>query len=146
MPQVDELRYALRFRAKSVPGSLFCRTKTRFVQSRFALAAFHPPTSIFKCRFLSEVVFPAGKYENILVEKKGEKQNVGVITLNRPKALNALCNALMVDVNNALEEFQNDDSVGAIVLTGSERAFAAGNIIFYVIVSPLKDINLSQIV
>jgi enoyl-CoA hydratase/carnithine racemase len=92
------------------------------------------------------VVFPAGKYENILVEKKGEKQNVGVITLNRPKALNALCNALMVDVNNALEEFQNDDSVGAIVLTGSERAFAAGNFIFYVIVSPLKDINLSKIV
>jgi enoyl-CoA hydratase/carnithine racemase len=66
------------------------------------------------------------------VDKKGEKQNVGVITLNRPKALNALCNALMVDVNNALDEFQKDDSVGAIVLTGSERAFAAGKLIFYV--------------
>jgi len=61
------------------------------------------------------------------VDKKGEKQNVGVITLNRPKALNALCNALMTDVNAALSEFEADDSVGAIVLTGSERAFAAGN-------------------
>lgn len=74
-------------------------------------------------------VYPAGKYENILVDTQGEKKNVGVITLNRPKALNALCNALMVDVNNALNEFQNDDSIGAIVITGSEKAFAAGNFI-----------------
>ncbi|XP_059475841.1 enoyl-CoA hydratase, mitochondrial-like [Neocloeon triangulifer] len=67
-----------------------------------------------------------GKYEHILVEKKGEKQNVGVITLNRPKSLNALCNALMNDVNAALGALEADESVGAIVLTGSEKAFAAG--------------------
>ena len=62
-------------------------------------------------------------YENILVETKG---NVGLITLNRPKALNALCAALIVELGQALDAFEADDKVGCIVLTGSERAFAAG--------------------
>nr|CAD7441786.1 unnamed protein product [Timema bartmani] len=66
------------------------------------------------------------KYEYILSEKKGEKQNVGVITLNRPKALNALCNGLMTEVADALARFDDDASVGALVITGSEKAFAAG--------------------
>nr|CAD7194086.1 unnamed protein product [Timema douglasi] len=68
----------------------------------------------------------AQKYEYILSEKKGEKQNVGVITLNRPKALNALCNGLMTEVADALARFDDDASVGALVITGSEKAFAAG--------------------
>ncbi|PFH52054.1 hypothetical protein AMATHDRAFT_74544 [Amanita thiersii Skay4041] len=51
---------------------------------------------------------------------------VSLITLNRPKALNALCSPLIIELNKALEEADNDASVGAIVLTGSDRAFAAG--------------------
>lgn len=59
-----------------------------------------------------------------MVEKKGAKQNVGVIQLNRPKALNALCDGLMNEMNQALDSFEKDPHVGAIVITGSEKAFA----------------------
>lgn len=62
-------------------------------------------------------------YENILTETRGR---VGVITLNRPKALNALNDALMDELGAALKQFDADDDIGAIVLTGSEKAFAAG--------------------
>jgi enoyl-CoA hydratase len=62
-------------------------------------------------------------YENILVETHGA---VGLIRLNRPKALNALCDALVRELGQALDAFEDDDSVGAVVITGSERAFAAG--------------------
>jgi enoyl-CoA hydratase len=62
-------------------------------------------------------------YENILVEAEGA---VGIIRLNRPQALNALCDALMTELGAALDVFERDDAIGAIVLTGSERAFAAG--------------------
>ncbi|KAF9467348.1 ClpP/crotonase-like domain-containing protein [Collybia nuda] len=51
---------------------------------------------------------------------------VALITLNRPKALNALCSPLFVELNQALKDLDNDASVGAVVLTGSEKAFAAG--------------------
>ncbi len=63
------------------------------------------------------------EYQNILVEKIGK---VGLIRLNRPKALNALNSALMNDLNDCLSAFDSDDSVGAMVVTGSEKAFAAG--------------------
>jgi len=66
------------------------------------------------------------EYENIIVETVGEKSDVGLIRLNRPHALNALCDALFDDLGHALRGFQADPSIGAIVLTGSERAFAAG--------------------
>jgi enoyl-CoA hydratase len=62
-------------------------------------------------------------YENILVETKGR---VGIIRLNRPKALNALCDALVRELGRALDGFEADANIGAIVLTGSEKAFAAG--------------------
>ena len=62
-------------------------------------------------------------YENIIVEIKG---NVGVITLNRPRALNALSGPLMDELGRALDEFEADDGIGCVVLTGSEKAFAAG--------------------
>ena len=62
-------------------------------------------------------------YENILVETHG---TVGLIRLDRPKALNALCDALMNELTQALNAFEKDDAIGAMVLTGSERAFAAG--------------------
>lgn len=53
-------------------------------------------------------------------------QGVGLITLNRPDALNALSEQLMHDVVDALTDFEADDNVGAILLTGSDKAFAAG--------------------
>lgn len=62
-------------------------------------------------------------YEFILVEKRGR---VGIVTLNRPKALNALCAALVAELGQALDDMESDDNIGAIVLTGSEKAFAAG--------------------
>jgi enoyl-CoA hydratase len=62
-------------------------------------------------------------YENLLVETRGR---VGLITLNRPKALNALNDALMDELGTVLKAFDADENIGAIVLTGSEKAFAAG--------------------
>ncbi|PTW62778.1 short chain enoyl-CoA hydratase [Breoghania corrubedonensis] len=62
-------------------------------------------------------------YENIRVETRGR---VGLITLDRPSALNALSNALFEELNRALDTFEADDKIGCIVLTGSEKAFAAG--------------------
>ena len=62
-------------------------------------------------------------YENIIVETRGR---VGLITLNRPKQLNALNDALMDDLGDALLKFEADDAIGAMVVTGSEKAFAAG--------------------
>jgi enoyl-CoA hydratase len=62
-------------------------------------------------------------YENILVETVGA---VGKITLNRPAALNALCDALIAELNQALDEFEADAAIGCIVVTGNEKAFAAG--------------------
>ncbi|MGM1017787.1 MAG: enoyl-CoA hydratase-related protein [Actinomycetota bacterium] len=63
------------------------------------------------------------EYETIIVEQRGR---VGWITLNRPQALNALTGAVAEEVAAAALAFDADDGVGAIVLTGSERAFAAG--------------------
>jgi enoyl-CoA hydratase len=63
------------------------------------------------------------KFEHILLEKR---QAVGVITLNRPKALNALCQALFAELALAIDDFESDDEIGAIVITGNDRAFAAG--------------------
>ena len=62
-------------------------------------------------------------YEFITVEQKGR---VGVITLNRPKQLNALSPGLMAELGRALAAFDADAGIGAILLTGSEKAFAAG--------------------
>jgi len=71
------------------------------------------------CRFLSTT---SGK-QYILTEKRGK---VGLITLNRPKALNALCDGLIAELNQQVAEYDADQDIGAIVITGSERAFAAG--------------------
>ncbi|MFE9582424.1 enoyl-CoA hydratase [Nocardia sp. NPDC006044] len=62
-------------------------------------------------------------FETILLERKGR---VGWITLNRPKALNALNAQVLDDVIAALDELERDDEIGAVVITGSDRAFAAG--------------------
>jgi len=63
------------------------------------------------------------QFENILVEQKGR---VAVITLNRPKALNALSSAMEKEVVEAVEGLDSDPGIGCILVTGSEKAFAAG--------------------
>jgi enoyl-CoA hydratase len=62
-------------------------------------------------------------YEYVIVEKKGA---VGIIQLNRPQALNALCAGLIEDLGRALDEMEADETVGCVVVTGNEKAFAAG--------------------
>jgi enoyl-CoA hydratase/carnithine racemase len=62
-------------------------------------------------------------YANVIVETRGA---VGLIRLNRPQVLNALSAALIEDLNASLAAFEADDAIGAIVVTGSEKAFAAG--------------------
>ncbi len=62
-------------------------------------------------------------YQNLLTEVRGR---VGLVTLHRPKALNALNDELMNELGHALLAFDADDGIGAIVLTGSDKAFAAG--------------------
>ena len=63
-------------------------------------------------------------YETIEVRTEGEK--VGIITLNRPKQLNALNDQLMDELGQALQAFDADEKIGCMVITGSEKAFAAG--------------------
>mmetsp|Transcript_7369 Transcript_7369/g.8460 ORF Transcript_7369/g.8460 Transcript_7369/m.8460 type:complete len:287 (-) Transcript_7369:1276-2136(-) len=65
-----------------------------------------------------------GSYEMIKVEKLDGR--VALVTLNRPKALNALCSPLIDELNDATRKLDLDEEVGAIVVTGSEKAFAAG--------------------
>jgi enoyl-CoA hydratase len=62
-------------------------------------------------------------YETILVDRE---ERVGTITLNRPKALNALNSQVMHEVTTAAAEFDNDPGIGAIIITGNDKAFAAG--------------------
>jgi enoyl-CoA hydratase len=62
-------------------------------------------------------------YENILVETRGK---VGLITLNRPKQMNALNDVLVNELTRALDDLEADVDIGCIVITGSDKAFAAG--------------------
>jgi len=62
-------------------------------------------------------------FENLIVKTQNR---VGLITLNRPKALNALNDQLMDELGEALRQFEADENIGAIVITGSDKAFAAG--------------------
>jgi len=77
------------------------------------------------CASARQYCAPAAAYENIITSV--ENENVGVITLNRPKALNALCDVLMTEMETALINFESDPKIGCIILTGgSGKAFAAG--------------------
>jgi len=77
-------------------------------------------------RGITSVRFLANNYENIKVSRTGAADKVALIQLHRPKALNALCTPLMLDLTAALQEIEADDTIGCTVLTGSDKAFAAG--------------------
>jgi len=62
-------------------------------------------------------------YETLLLETRGR---VAIITLNRPQALNALNSTVLAELRQLLGELEADDGIGAVVLTGSEKSFAAG--------------------
>ena len=62
-------------------------------------------------------------YQNIIAETKGR---VGIIRLNRPQALNALNKALMIELVQAIDAYEADDNIGCLLITGSDKAFAAG--------------------
>lgn len=75
-------------------------------------------------RLLTEAVAGTAdekSYTHIITETKGK---VGLITLNRPKALNALCGDLFTEVNEALRSYDKNENIGAVVITGSKKAFA----------------------
>lgn len=82
--------------------------------------------SIIKIAQIPSRLHSSASLEYLKTEVSGEKRNVAVITLNRPKALNALCNGLMKELGDALDTYEKDKSISAIVITGSEKAFAAG--------------------
>jgi enoyl-CoA hydratase len=65
----------------------------------------------------------AMSYQNILVETKGR---VGIIKLNRPQALNALNRALATELSQAIDAYEADEAIGCLLITGNEKAFAAG--------------------
>lgn len=117
---------------------MFARQCTRLVNSRTSV----PLTSyLARVRGYSAA---AGSYEHILTSTP--KPGVGlsmyiladtiqdyvlimfIVTLNRPKALNALCTPLFKELNEALSNYDNDKSIGAIIITGSEKAFAGESI------------------
>ncbi|KAG9402667.1 putative enoyl-CoA hydratase, mitochondrial [Aphanomyces cochlioides] len=83
----------------------------------FRLAALRTPLSTVSRAFSTKTL------EFIKTDVQGK---VGIITLNRPKALNALCDGLMIEVSEAARAFDKDANISAIILTGSEKAFAAG--------------------
>jgi len=62
-------------------------------------------------------------YQNIIAETKGR---VGIVRLNRPQALNALNKALMIELVQAIDAYEADDNIGCLLITGSDKAFAAG--------------------
>ena len=63
------------------------------------------------------------QYQYIKTDTAGTEGRVGLVTLNRPKALNALCAGLMDELIRALNDMDNDPKIGAIVVTGSEKVF-----------------------
>ena len=100
-----------------------------------ATVAASKPSSRYSTRQLSSAVGLKESYEHILVERRFPEDNdivgggVGVISLHRPKALNALCDALFDDLIHAVKAFDSDDDIGCIIITGSGNAFAAGKLL-----------------
>ncbi|HET7166466.1 MAG: enoyl-CoA hydratase [Pseudolabrys sp.] len=82
-------------------------------------------------------------YQNILVETQGR---VGIIRLNRPQALNALNKALIAELTQAIETFDADEKIGCMLITGNDKAFAAGADIKEMADKPFIDAYLGDFV
>ncbi|GMR31770.1 hypothetical protein PMAYCL1PPCAC_01965, partial [Pristionchus mayeri] len=93
------------------------------LQAMFKLASLAGPVRVISRASVRNF---AAAPEMIKFELVGEKKNVALVTLNRPKALNALCGQLMSELSDVFTQLDENKSVGAIVLTGSDKAFAAG--------------------
>ncbi|RWS20967.1 cyclohex-1-ene-1-carboxyl-CoA hydratase-like protein [Leptotrombidium deliense] len=65
--------------------------------------------------------------QHLIIEKKGKEENVAVITINRPKSLNALNRSLVIDLIETIKNIDNDNKIAAIVVTGNQKAFAGEN-------------------
>ena len=99
--------------------------------SSSAASAAAATTGTTSRAFSSTSAAHAKEYEHVLVERRFSEDSptkcgVGLITLNRPKALNALCDALFDDLIDAASTFDQEDDIGCMVITGSSKAFAAG--------------------
>eukprot|EP00934_Nitzschia_sp_Nitz4_P001887 Nitzschia sp. Nitz4//scaffold111_size72815//49405//50268//NITZ4_005795-RA/size72815-processed-gene-0.70-mRNA-1//-1//CDS//3329533195//1887//frame0 len=94
------------------------------LSSTFSRGLARSAASLKQCRFMA-VADLKESYDNIIVELQPEDKTA-LITLNRPKALNALSDELLADLLHATKQMDTDDSVRCIVLTGSTKAFAAG--------------------
>ncbi|KAF3081510.1 hypothetical protein TWF569_001833 [Orbilia oligospora] len=104
--------------------------------SQSYLAARQPATRL-RTIFVRHNSTLSQQYDNIIVETPVD--GVGQVTLNRPKALNALSTPLFKELNDALQKLDEDPSIRAILIAGSERAFAAGADI-----KEMKDLTFSQ--
>ena len=82
-------------------------------------------------------------YQNIVVETKGR---IGIIRLDRPQALNALNRALVGELNQAIEAFEADAGIGCLLLTGSDKAFAAGADIKEMVGRSYMDVYLADFI
>lgn len=91
--------------------------------ARITLNRLHHATGLVTSRAMAHT--DASK-ELVLFENRGEKKNIGLITLNRRQALNALCDDLIKELTQTIESAEKDKQIGALVLTGSHKAFAAG--------------------
>ena len=113
------LRRQLTARATTVffssPRRLTFITPTRFTTSTFMSMSISTTASAFDA-----------KYENIMTSRPAPR--VALVTLNRPQALNALNMALIAELNEALHLIDADKDIGAIVITGSEKAFAGEHV------------------
>lgn len=81
---------------------------------------------LFKQTFPKQINYSTAPSELVKASKSGANKNVGLIVLNRPKALNALNKDLMSGICKTLDTFEEDKSIGTIVITGSEKAFSVG--------------------
>ncbi|XP_067946502.1 probable enoyl-CoA hydratase echA8 [Watersipora subatra] len=79
----------------------------------------------FKCNLLAYTP-EYRKYEYVKVRVMGVKRNIGLIELYRPKSLNAIFDPLMMDISNALDELEIDDTIGCVIITGSNKSFSVG--------------------
>ena len=125
------LRQASKRLLTACAADLAAASSPRVAISPVSSSAASAATTTTLRAFSSTSATHAKEYEHVLVERRFSEDNpdkcgVGLITLNRPKALNALCDALFDDLIDAASTFDQEDEIGCMVITGSSKAFAAG--------------------